>query len=116
VEAKRGMLEDRACSDCIRYFGSTSVKAASDSASRSRTASTVRREIGMPRVVLVCGEMKRMIDSIFSGIAFTMPTYLPPPAFTIDDISASLKHVFTAFPSGQDLYVASVSVHMGLDR
>src|ERR1700758_911319 len=51
----------------------------------------------MPSVVLVCGEMNRMIDSIFSGISPRTPTYFPPPASTIEDISASLKRIVIAF-------------------
>ena len=67
------------------------LKAASDSASCSRTAATVKRELGRASVVLVCGETNRTKDSIFPGISFITPTYLPPPASTIEHISASLK-------------------------
>jgi hypothetical protein len=91
VEAKRiaeSIFENYARADCICHFEPASAKAASDSASCSRTASTVKRDIGMPNVVLVCGEINRMIDSILSGISLRTPTYLPPPASTIEDISA----------------------------
>ena len=76
---------------CIFHFEPVSLNAASDSASCLHTASTVNREIGMPNVDLVCGEMKRTIDSIVSGISFKTPTNFPPPATTIEDISVSLK-------------------------
>jgi hypothetical protein len=104
VELKRiaeSVFENYACADCICHFERASAKAASDSASCSRTASTVKRDIGMPSVVLVCGEANRMIDSIFSGIALRTPTYLPPPASTIEDISASLKRIVIAFPTSR---------------
>jgi hypothetical protein len=94
VEAKRiaeSTFENYASADCICHFEPASAKAASDSASCSRTASTVKHDIGMSNVVLVCGEINRMIDSILSGISLRTPTYLPPPASTIEDISASLK-------------------------
>jgi hypothetical protein len=94
VEAKRvaeSVFENYARADCICHFEPASAKAASDSASCSHTASTVKRDIGVPNVVLVCGDLNRMIDSIFSGISLKTPTYVPPPASTIEDISASLK-------------------------
>src|SRR5208282_389607 len=80
-----------ACADCIFHFEPVSLKAAFDSANCSNTASGVNREIGMPNVVLVCGEMNRTIDSIRSGIPSKKPTNLPPPASTIEDASASLS-------------------------
>jgi hypothetical protein len=100
AEAKRiaeSIFENYARADCICHFEPAPAKAASDSASCSRTASTVKRDIGMPNVVLVCGEMNRMIDSIFWGISLRTPTYLPPPASTIEVISASLKRVVIEF-------------------
>jgi hypothetical protein len=41
--------------------------------------------------------MNSTIDSILSGIPFKTPIYLPPPASTIVDISASLKCKGIAF-------------------
>jgi hypothetical protein len=73
------------------HFEVGGLKAASDSASCSRTAATVKRELGRLRVDLVCGEVKSTMDSIFPGISLVTPTYLPPPAATIEHISASLK-------------------------
>jgi hypothetical protein len=52
----------------------------------------------MANVVLVCGEMNKMIDSVFWGIAARTPTYFPPPPSTIVEISASLEGIVTAFP------------------
>src|ERR1700732_817520 len=89
-------------------FEPASAKAASDSASCSRTASTVSREIGIPSVVFVCGEMNSTIDSILSGISFKTPTYFPPPASTIEDVSASLKCRGIAF----SLLVVGRSLHI----
>jgi len=92
VEAKRvaeSVFENDACPVCICHFAPAPANAASDSARCSRTASAVKREIGRPRVVLVCGELNRTIDSILCGISFKTPTYLPPPAATIDEISVS---------------------------
>jgi hypothetical protein len=66
-------------------------KAALDSANCSRTASTVNREIGTPRVDFVSREMNRTIISVFSGIFFNTPMYFPPPASTIAEISASFE-------------------------
>jgi len=79
------MLENDVGADFICHFELDSPKAALDSASCSRIASTVNREIGMPNVDLVCGEMNRTTDSILSGISLKTPTYLPPPASTIED-------------------------------
>jgi|HubBroStandDraft_4_1064222.scaffolds.fasta_scaffold00422_8 hypothetical protein len=67
--------------------------AASDSARCLRTASTVKLEIRMPSVVLVRGELKRTTDSILFGISFKTPTYFPPPAETIDEISVSPRSI-----------------------
>jgi hypothetical protein len=67
------------------------LKAALDSASCLRTASAVNRAIGMPNVDLVCREMNRTITFVSSLASFTMPMYLPPPASTIEEISASFK-------------------------
>ena len=100
VEAKRiaeSIFENYARAECICHFEPASAKAASDSVSCSLTASTVKRDIGMPNVVRVCGEMNKMIDSILSGISLRTPTYLPPPASTIEDISASLKRAAIEF-------------------
>jgi hypothetical protein len=52
----------------------------------------------MPNVVPVWGETNRMTDSIFWGIANRTPTYFPPPASTIKEISASLGGNVTALP------------------
>lgn len=52
----------------------------------------------MPNVVLVCGEVNRMTDSILWGIASSTPTYFPPPASTIKEISASLGGNVRALP------------------
>src|SRR5271156_2580115 len=94
MEAKRvaeSVFENDACPIYTCHFVPVAAKAALDSARCSRTASTLRREIGMPRVVLVRGELNRMTDSILFGISFKTPTYFPPPAATIDDNSASPK-------------------------
>ena len=72
----RCMLENDAGADCNCHFELASVNAALDSASCSRTATTLKREIGMPRVVSICGEMNKMIDSIFFEISLRTPTYL----------------------------------------
>jgi hypothetical protein len=98
--------------DCICHFESVSLNSAFDWASCSHTASTVNGEIGMPNVVLVCGEMNRTIGSIFPGTSFKKPMYFPPPVSTIDDISVPLKgghtlfsfsHLTAAAASAQDL-------------
>jgi hypothetical protein len=73
------------------------LKAASDSASCLRTASTVNREIGTPKVDFVSREMNRTIVSDLSGTPFKIPTYFPPPASTIAEISASFKLEFMVF-------------------
>ena len=77
--------------DHFEHFESARLKAALDSASRSRTASTVKHELGRPNVDLVCGEVNSTMDSIFSGTSVITPIYFPPPASTIEDISRSLK-------------------------
>ena len=69
-----------------------------DSANWSRTASTVNLEMGIPRVVRAYGEINRMIDSILLGIAIRTPTYSPPPASTIEEISVSLGGIVTRLP------------------
>jgi hypothetical protein len=61
VEAKQVAefaLENDACPACLCHFAPALANAASDSARWSRTASTVKREIGIPNVVLVRGELK----------------------------------------------------------
>jgi hypothetical protein len=45
----------------------------------------------MARVDFVFGEMNRTIASDFSGTFFNTPMNLPPPASTIEEISASFK-------------------------
>jgi hypothetical protein len=82
----------------IVHFKPGELKAASDSASCSRTAATVKRELGRARVDLVCGEVKSTMDSIFPGISLITPTYLPPPAATIEDISPSFNGEGMFFP------------------
>jgi len=77
----------------VRHFVPTSANAASDSARCLRTASTVKLEIRMPSVVLVRGELKSTTDSILFGISFKTPTYFPPPAETIDEISVLPKSI-----------------------
>lgn len=67
------------------------LKAALDSTSCLRTASTVNREIGMANVDFVCREVNRTTASVFSRSSFSTPMYLPPPASTIEEISASFK-------------------------
>jgi len=89
IRVAKSVLENDACPVCIRHFAPAPPNAASDSARCSRTASAVKREIGRPRVVLVRGELNRTTDSILYGISFKTPTYLPPPAATIDEISVS---------------------------
>ena len=85
------MLENDPRADGNGHSEPTWLKAASDLASCSRTASTVKRERDRPNVDLVCGEVNSTMDSTFPGISFITPTYLPPPASTIEHISASLK-------------------------
>jgi hypothetical protein len=82
-------FEDDACPACNCHFAGTLANFASDSARCSRTASTVKHEIRIPSVVLVLGELNSTTDSILFGIPFRMPTYLPPPAATIDANSIS---------------------------
>ena len=94
VKAKRvaeSVFENDACPVCICHLASASANAASDSARCSQTASTVKREIGRARVVLVLGELNRTTHSILSAISFQTPTYLPPPAATIEENSVSPK-------------------------
>src|SRR6201998_4080254 len=94
VEAKRiaeSVFENDACPVCISHLAPASANAASDSVRCSRTASTVKREIGSPRVALVRGETNRTTDSILSGISFKTPTYRPRPAATIEESSVSPK-------------------------
>ncbi|MFZ0883233.1 MAG: hypothetical protein WAN14_07525 [Candidatus Acidiferrales bacterium] len=45
----------------------------------------------MANVDLVGREMNRTIASVFSLTSFSTPMYLPPPASTIEEISASFK-------------------------
>jgi hypothetical protein len=73
------------------------LKAALDSTSCLRTASTVNREIGTPKVDFVSREMNRTIVSDLSGTPFKTPTYFPPPASTIAEISASFQLEFMVF-------------------
>jgi hypothetical protein len=73
------------------HFRPAWLKAASDLASSSRTAAIVKRELGKARVDLVCGEVKSTMDSMVPGISLITPTYLPPPAATIEEISTSLN-------------------------
>lgn len=94
MEAKgvtESVFENDARAACICHFAPALANAASDSARCSRTASGVKHEIRMPRVVLVCGELNRTIGSILFGISFKTPTYFPPPAATIDEKSVSPK-------------------------
>ncbi|HXN27130.1 MAG TPA: hypothetical protein VN902_08425 [Candidatus Acidoferrales bacterium] len=79
----RGGLELDARAGCIFHFEPASLKAASDSASSSRTAPTVKREIGMPNVVLVRGEMNRMNGSS-SPLKLDLNTNISP-AFGLND-------------------------------
>ena len=77
VEAKRvaeSVSENDACPVCTCHFASAPANAASDSARCSRTASAVKCEIGMAKVVLVRGELNRTSDSILFGISFNTPT------------------------------------------
>ena len=85
------MLENDRSADGNGHSEPAWLKAASDSASRSRTASTVKRELGSPNVDLVCAEVNSTMDSTFPRILCITPTYLPPPASTIQRISASLN-------------------------
>jgi hypothetical protein len=85
------MLENDPRADGNGHSELAWLKAASDLASCSRTASTVKRELGRPNVDLVCGEVNSTTDSTFPRISFITPTYLPPPPSTIEHISASLK-------------------------
>ena len=54
--------------------------------------------MGMLKVDLVCGEMNTTINSVRPRISSNTPTYFPPPASTIEDISISLNRARMAFP------------------
>src|SRR6202451_4858988 len=116
------MLENGLRADGNGHSESAGLKAASDLASCSRTASTVKRELGRANVDLVCGEVNSTMHSTFPGISFITPTYLPPPASPIQLISASLKSRGISLPrsSWRGIFFRfnSVSLHSlgGLSR